>query len=258
MQPRPLGSGPLQPLPGERAGAERLVQLPLVDLDGAVAVAHEGLLAHQGLGLGQRVGAHHHDPDEGAVLLGQGGREPLLLRGLAPGPQGGTAVPDGAGEQDAAGLLLAVVPRQVLVQHGLGLGARLVVAVQGEKQHRGSLLQTVLQYALDDLLVLDQRNHPHRPPALRALERVARRLYRGAFFGGNLSDETRQLAKTNLGKGVRTVMQLAKFSPWVAGVDAFGEHAGKVDAYVKTASERPSVKNVNDARKAFMDARKKK
>ena len=116
------------------------------------------------------------------------------------------------------------------------------------------------------------------------LELVARRLYRGAFFGGNLSDETKQVTKTDLEKGVRTVMRLAKFSPWMAGAefgaadcaaalhlplvqlatktvygaDAFGEHAGKVEAYVKMASERPSVKKVNDDRKAFMEARKRK
>jgi len=116
------------------------------------------------------------------------------------------------------------------------------------------------------------------------LELVARRLYRGAFFGGNLSDETKQLAKADLEKGVRSVMQLAKFSPWAAGnefgaadcaaalhlplvslasktvygADVFGENAAKVDAYVKMASERSSIKKVNDDRKAFMDARKKK
>lgn len=116
------------------------------------------------------------------------------------------------------------------------------------------------------------------------LELVARRLYRGAFFGGVLSDETKQQVKAELEKGVRTVIKLAKFSPWVAGAefgaadcaaalhlplvslatktvygaDAFGEHAGTVDAYVKMASQRPSVKKVNEDRKAFMEARNKK
>jgi len=116
------------------------------------------------------------------------------------------------------------------------------------------------------------------------LELPARRLYRAAFFGGMLSDETRQLAKADLDKGVRALMTLAKFAPWVAGaeftaadcaaavhlplislaskttygVDAFGVHAETVKAYLKMVGERPSVKKANEDRKAYLDARQKK
>jgi glutathione S-transferase len=116
------------------------------------------------------------------------------------------------------------------------------------------------------------------------LELPARRLYRAAFFGGTLSDETRQIAKADLDKGVRAFMKLAKFSPWVAGAeftaadcaaavhlplislattttygaDAMGEHADSVKAYLKMAGERPSIKKTNDDRKAYLEARQKK
>lgn len=46
LQPSPLDRGPPQSLLGERSHAEGLVHLPLIDLSGAVAVAHEGFLAH--------------------------------------------------------------------------------------------------------------------------------------------------------------------------------------------------------------------
>ena len=79
-------------------------------------------------------------------------------------------------------------------------------------------------------------------------------------------------------------MKLAKFSPWVAGAefsaadcaaavhfplvslatkklygaDAFGGHAERVKAYLKMAGERPSVKKVNDDRKAYVAAQQAK
>jgi glutathione S-transferase len=116
------------------------------------------------------------------------------------------------------------------------------------------------------------------------LELTARRLYRAAFFGGTASDETKQLVRTELEKGVRAFMKIARFSPWAAGAeftaadcaaavhlplislaskatygaDAFGEHADTVKAYVKMAGERPSIGKVNDDRKAYLEARKKK
>ena len=116
------------------------------------------------------------------------------------------------------------------------------------------------------------------------LELPARRLYRAAFFGGVLSDETKQLVQKELEKGVRAFMRLAKFSPWVAGAeftaadcaaavhlplialaskttygaDAFGEHAEAVKAYAKMAGERPSIRKANDDRKVYLDARGKK
>jgi len=116
------------------------------------------------------------------------------------------------------------------------------------------------------------------------LELPARRLYRAAFFNGTISDETRQIVKTDLEKGVRTLMRLAKFSPWIAGeeftaadcagavhlglvslasrtiygADAYGEHADRIKAYLKMAGERPSIKKANDDRKAYLAAREKK
>ncbi len=116
------------------------------------------------------------------------------------------------------------------------------------------------------------------------LELPSRRLYRAAFFGGTASDETKQTVKTEVERGVRTLMQLAKFSPWIAGAeftaadcaaavhlqlvsltskaiygeDAYGEHAERIKAYTKMAGERPSVRKVNEDRKAYLAARQKK
>ena len=116
------------------------------------------------------------------------------------------------------------------------------------------------------------------------LELPARRLYRQAFFGGTVSDETKQLVQKELEKGVRAFMKLAKLSPWVAGAgftaadcaaavhlalvslatkavygaDAFGEHADAVKAYLKMAGERPSIKKANADRTAYLEARQKK
>ena len=113
-----------------------------------------------------------------------------------------------------------------------------------------------------------------------SLELPARRLYPEAFVGRKISDETREDVKKDLERGVRACMQLAKFSPWIAGAeftaadcaavvhlplvslasrtifgaDAFGEHAERVRAYVKMAGERPSVKKTNDDRKAWLAA----
>jgi glutathione S-transferase len=116
------------------------------------------------------------------------------------------------------------------------------------------------------------------------IELQARRLYRAAFFGGTVSEETKQQVKAELDKGVRAFMALAKFSPWVAGAeftaadcaavvhlplvslatktvygaDILGGHADVVKAYLKMAGERPSIKKVNDDRKAYLAARAKK
>lgn len=49
------------------------------------------------------------------------------------------------------------------------------------------------------------------------LELHARRLYPGAFFGGTVSDETREQVKKELDKGVRALARLVKFSPFIAG-----------------------------------------
>ncbi|MBL8376984.1 MAG: glutathione S-transferase family protein [Burkholderiales bacterium] len=49
------------------------------------------------------------------------------------------------------------------------------------------------------------------------LELNARRLYPQAFFGGSISDETRDAVKGELEKGVRALQALARFSPFIAG-----------------------------------------
>jgi glutathione S-transferase len=116
------------------------------------------------------------------------------------------------------------------------------------------------------------------------LELPARRLYRQAFFGGTVSDETKQIAKTELDKGARTFLTLAKFSPWVAGaeftaadcaaavhlplvslatraiygVDVLDSHADRIKIYLKEAGERASIGKVNEDRKAYLEARQKK
>lgn len=114
------------------------------------------------------------------------------------------------------------------------------------------------------------------------LELVARRLYAEAFFGGKVSDETKQQVEKELAKGVRGLLQLAKFSPFIAGAeltladasgitnllpvgqaakaiygrDIFAEHP-QVRAYTTMMLARPSVKKVYDDRKAFLQSQPK-
>ena len=116
------------------------------------------------------------------------------------------------------------------------------------------------------------------------LELPARRLYRAAFFGGILSDETKQLVQKELEKGARAFMKIAKFSPWVAGAqftaadcaaavhlpiislaskaiygaDVLGDHADRVKVYLKEAGERDSIRKTSEDRKAYIAARAKK
>ena len=49
------------------------------------------------------------------------------------------------------------------------------------------------------------------------LELQARRLYPGAFFGGSVSDETKEQVRKELDKGVRALVGLAKWGPYIAG-----------------------------------------
>lgn len=51
------------------------------------------------------------------------------------------------------------------------------------------------------------------------LELPARRLYGEAFFGGSVSDETKKEVDKLLAKGLRSVAQLARFDPFIAGKD---------------------------------------
>ena len=108
------------------------------------------------------------------------------------------------------------------------------------------------------------------------LELVARELYPQAYFGGTVSDETRERARKLLPRHIAGFKRLAKFSPYVAG-DTFtqadctayvnlplvamaskavlGEDllaAAGIDwkGYVKLIGERPSAQRVAADRKA--------
>ena len=49
------------------------------------------------------------------------------------------------------------------------------------------------------------------------VELTARRLYAEAFFGGKVSDESKQEVERDLQKGINAICALVKFSPYVAG-----------------------------------------
>jgi glutathione S-transferase len=114
------------------------------------------------------------------------------------------------------------------------------------------------------------------------IELPARRLYREAFFGGTASDETKKEVERDLAKGIRSLAAKAKFAPYIAG-DAFtlADCAALVHlplvtmatkkiygrdflegfdikGYLRACGERPSVKKVNDDRKAAQEAAAKK
>lgn len=117
------------------------------------------------------------------------------------------------------------------------------------------------------------------------VELVARRLYPQAFFGGTVSDETKQQVERDLAKGIKAFARLARFSPYVAGdtltmADCaacthlpivtsatkaiygrdFLEAVPAVRPYLMMMAERPHVQRVNADRKAnvqLMMARRK-
>lgn len=108
------------------------------------------------------------------------------------------------------------------------------------------------------------------------LEAPARRLYPEAFFGGKVSDETKQEVERDLRRGVRAFESLAKFSPYLVGnsfsyaditaavhlplvsiatrliydQDVLEGQAERLKPYLKMLGERPSVAKVNADRKA--------
>lgn len=118
------------------------------------------------------------------------------------------------------------------------------------------------------------------------LELVARELYLQAFFGGQVSEATKERARKLLVKGVAGFARLAKFAPFIAGAQftladcaaivhlplvssaskiIYGEDvlaALPVKDYLKAMGERATVKTVNADRKAsteiMMAARAKK
>ena len=113
------------------------------------------------------------------------------------------------------------------------------------------------------------------------MELVVRRLYGGLFFGGTLSEATRQSVEKDIAKGIRAFKALAKFDPFVAGREltladcaaaahlplvtlatkvAYGrdflEELPQVKPYLKMLGERPAFARVNADRKAAQEAMK--
>jgi glutathione S-transferase len=117
------------------------------------------------------------------------------------------------------------------------------------------------------------------------VELVARRLYAEAFFGGKVSDETKQEVERDLTKGIKALSVLVKFLPYVAGdtrtmADCaayahlplvsmatkaiygrdFFDVMPQVKPYIKMMGERPHVQKVAADRKVnteLMLARRK-
>jgi glutathione S-transferase len=107
------------------------------------------------------------------------------------------------------------------------------------------------------------------------VELVTRRLYPEAFFGGKVSDETKQQVEKALPKGLKAFMRIAKFAPFVAGPEFtladcaaiqhlplvtmatkriygrdFMEPYPQVSAYLKEMGQRPATQKVVEDRKA--------
>ncbi len=106
------------------------------------------------------------------------------------------------------------------------------------------------------------------------LELVARELYAEAFFGGKVSDETKERVRKLLVRGADGFGRIARFSPFVAGntftlADCaavvhlpivsgaskliYGEDllaALPVRDYMRAVGDRPAVRKVNEDRKA--------
>ena len=112
------------------------------------------------------------------------------------------------------------------------------------------------------------------------LELVARELYTQAFFGGTVSDNTKERVRKQLARNIPAFQRLARFAPYAAG-DSFtladaaafstlptvaqatklvlGEDliaAAGIDwkAHLKRMAERPSVQRINADRKRDMEA----
>ena len=106
------------------------------------------------------------------------------------------------------------------------------------------------------------------------VELVTRRLYPEAFFGGKVSDETKQQVEKALPKGLKALMRIAKFAPFAAGSEFtladcaaiqhlplvtlatrriygrdFMEPYPQVPAYLKEMGQRPATQKVVEDRK---------
>lgn len=110
------------------------------------------------------------------------------------------------------------------------------------------------------------------------LELPARRLYPEVYFGGTVSDEVKSSAREQLEKGVKALAHAAKFAPFIAGAEftyadcaayatlplasqstkkIYGEdffaRIPAVAPYLEQLRARPSVKKVNEDRKADVE-----
>jgi glutathione S-transferase len=115
------------------------------------------------------------------------------------------------------------------------------------------------------------------------MELHVRRLYKEVFFGGKVSDETKEEVRRDIAKGARAFKALAKFEPYVAGREltladcaafvhlplvsmatklAYGtdalEDVPQVKPYLKMLGERPAFARVNEDRKAAQAAAARK
>ncbi len=112
------------------------------------------------------------------------------------------------------------------------------------------------------------------------LELPARRLYPAAFFAGSVSDEVKSEVEKLLVKGLNSLAQLARFEPYIAGVefshadcaafvhlplvsqatkriygrDLVEELLPRALPYLKLISERAAAQQVNADRKLAMEA----
>jgi glutathione S-transferase len=112
------------------------------------------------------------------------------------------------------------------------------------------------------------------------LELPARRLYAEVFFGGGVSDETKQEVEKLLEKGARSLTRLARFDPFIGGKtfthadcaafvhlpllsqatkkaygrDFLDEFLPAAKPYLKMIGERPHAQKVNADRKAAYEA----
>jgi glutathione S-transferase len=107
------------------------------------------------------------------------------------------------------------------------------------------------------------------------VELVTRRLYAEAFFGGRISDETKQQVEKALPKGLKAFMRVARFAPFVAGSEFtladcaaiqhlplvslatkriygrdFLEPYPQIAAYLREMGQRPATQKVAEDRKA--------
>ena len=74
-------------------------------------------------------------------------------------------------------------------------------------------------------------------------EWVARRMYKESFFGGSVSEETKQEAKEKLVLGLTAIARLARFSPYILGSE-FG--AADCAAYVHFFMIRQTTMKIYD------------